>query len=192
MPGRSKWFERLALLSIVTTVVGCATQPGTPQRAGHSNIASKGLQGGIANESLSSLESVLRSRLVSTDAIVLAEPGLIRVRFAAAAVFSVDAAELSTDAGEILQPLAKALMDAPATTVEVSTYTDGLDSGAHALGFTQQRADLIGSYLNQHGVASNRIRTRGEGQINPITGNYEPEDRRANRRVEISISALSS
>jgi outer membrane protein OmpA-like peptidoglycan-associated protein len=192
MPGRSQWFKSLALISIVTAVVGCATQPGTPKRAGHSNIASKASRDGIANESLNSLESVLRSRLVSTDAIVLAEPGLIRIRFAAAAVFSVDAAELSSDADEILQPLAEALMGAPATSVDVTTYTDGLDSGAHALGFTQQRADLIGSYLTQHGVASTRIRTRGEGQTRPITGNSEPEDRRANRRVEISISALSS
>ena len=147
---------------------------------------------GKSTERLTSLESVLRSRLVSTDAVVLSDPGLVRIRFIVAAAFSADAAEFSSDADEILQPLAEAITEFPATRVEVRVYTDDLDSSPHALGLTQQRAELIGSYLTQHGIASNRINARGEGPINPIKGNSEPEDRRANRRVEISISALSS
>jgi outer membrane protein OmpA-like peptidoglycan-associated protein len=117
---------------------------------------------------------------------------LIRVRVIAAAIFLADAADLSSGAGEVLQPLAAVLMDSPATSVEVRAYTDDLGSGPRALALTQQRADMVALYFTQHGIAAGRIHARGEGQTDPVEGNTDPEGRRANRRVEILISALSS
>jgi outer membrane protein OmpA-like peptidoglycan-associated protein len=188
---RMERVARLALVGCIVCLVGCASQPGAQQKAGRLS-APRSSHGGMQGEPLRGLESALRSRLASTDAVVLADSGFIRVRVIAAAIFLADAADLSSAAGEVLQPLAATLVDSPATSVEVRAYTDDLDSSPRALALTQQRADMVALYFTQHGIATERIHARGEGQAEPVEGNTGPEGRRANRRVEILISALSS
>jgi len=189
---RLEWMAGMAFMAVIAGLVGCASRSANLQTPGRSNVLSSASHANTSAGSLSNVGSVLRSRLASTDAVVVTGPGVIRVRFIDAAIFSPDAAGLSSDADEILLPLAVALAESPGTNVEVQAYSDDLDSIPQALATTQRRAELVGLYLTEHGVASGRIRIRGEGRIGPIEDNSQPEGRRANRRVEILISALSS
>jgi outer membrane protein OmpA-like peptidoglycan-associated protein len=141
---------------------------------------------------LASLDTELRGRLVSTDAVLSGNTGRIRIRVISQAIFVADTVDLAPGADEILQPLAALLSDYRETGVEVHCYTDDLDSSPAAKALTLQRAEMVSAYLANHGITSRRLRANGEGSSEPIAGNSTPESRRANRRIEIIISALSS
>jgi outer membrane protein OmpA-like peptidoglycan-associated protein len=185
-----RWVGKLILFGTLAAFYSCAHRPSGPQTAGHAGLApeSRAAQPVLP----SGLEGALRARLISTDAVLAEARGSLRIRVVAQALFSPDAVELSSVAEEVLQPLAVTLAAYPATIIDVHTYTDSLDPTLAARSQTQQRADNIAAYLLRHGIPTEHVRAHGEGQSAPIDENAGPEGRRANRRIEIVISALSS
>jgi len=71
-------------------------------------------------------------------------------------------------------------------------YTDATGSETYNQQFSQQRAGVIATYLAAHGIPAHRIIARGGGESAPLPAENTPEGRDLNRRVEFSISALSS
>jgi outer membrane protein OmpA-like peptidoglycan-associated protein len=182
----------LVFAGIFIALAGCANQPASSKATGRSGAHPRPPLAGAETAQLASVESALRGRLVSTDAFLVDDPGHIRLRVTAPALFLPDTANLMTGADAVLEPLAASLSDKSAISVDVRCYADDLDQSPAAVRLTQQRAETVAAYLAHHGVASERIQSHGEGSSAPIAINSEPEGRRANRRIEIIISALSS
>lgn len=107
--------------------------------------------------------------------------------------FEYNSAKLTAQAHDRLDNVVNALQGADSVSVEVDGHTDSRGSAAYNLKLSQQRADSVKSYLVTHGVAADRLTTRGFGETRPVAPNTKPngEDnpagRAQNRRVELHV-----
>jgi outer membrane protein OmpA-like peptidoglycan-associated protein len=69
--------------------------------------------------------------------------------------------------------------------VEVAGHTDGRGSSAHNLDLSTRRAKAVMNYFTRHGIAADRLTSKGYGETQPVGNNYTEEGRVKNRRVEL-------
>lgn len=69
----------------------------------------------------------------------------------------------------------------------VDGHTDSEGSRADNLELSEQRAEKISQYLQEHGVAAEKITTRWHGERYPVVSNRTREGRAKNRRVTIRL-----
>lgn len=93
--------------------------------------------------------------------------------------------ELTPSARGALDDVAQVLRAHPSERVEIAGYTDNVGEQRRNTWLSQTRADAVKLYLSQHGVARDRMVTRGYGPADPVASNATPEGRARNRRVEI-------
>jgi outer membrane protein OmpA-like peptidoglycan-associated protein len=72
--------------------------------------------------------------------------------------------------------------------VEVRGHTDFLGSDEYNIALSDARSRAVKKYLVEHGIAANRITTRGMGKSHPVAPNDTEIGRRLNRRTEIIIT----
>lgn len=103
--------------------------------------------------------------------------------------FEVGSHELSQDAKQRLDVVARGLKERPGRAITVAGYTDskGKPEGNRTL--SQKRADAVKAYLESQGVPSSRIVSQGRGPNNPVASNKTEAGRAENRRVEITLHA---
>ena len=104
--------------------------------------------------------------------------------------FPVAQASLSPEAQARLDAFIEKLKgDNRNVYVEVQGHTDatGSKEGNYRLG--EERAEAVRRYLNQHGVALNRIATISYGADAPVAPNNTRAGRQANRRVVLIVMA---
>jgi outer membrane protein OmpA-like peptidoglycan-associated protein len=104
--------------------------------------------------------------------------------------FPVSKATLSPEAQTRLDAFVDKLKtDNRNVYVEVQGHTDatGSKDGNYRLG--EERAEAVRRYLNEHGVALNRIGTISYGQDAPVAPNNNKVGRQANRRVVLIVLA---
>ncbi len=89
----------------------------------------------------------------------------------------------STDLDKLIQ----FLNDNPATRLEIQGHTDNTGSVPLNNKLSQARAESVVKYLNQKGIATDRLTAKGYGQSMPITTNTTEEGRQQNRRVEMKV-----
>jgi outer membrane protein OmpA-like peptidoglycan-associated protein len=102
--------------------------------------------------------------------------------------FPVKAHELSPEAKARLTELADRLKsENQSVYLEIQGHTDarGADELNEKLG--QERAEAVRRYLNQQGIALNRMSTISYGKTTPVAPNDTPEGRAQNRRVVIVV-----
>jgi outer membrane protein OmpA-like peptidoglycan-associated protein len=73
--------------------------------------------------------------------------------------------------------------------VEVQGHTDSTGSKEGNIRLGEERAEAVRRYLNQRGVALNRIGTISYGADAPVAPNTNREGRQANRRVVLIVLA---
>ena len=73
--------------------------------------------------------------------------------------------------------------------VEVQGHTDATGSKQANYRLGEERAEVVRRYLNQHGVALNRIGTISYGADAPVAPNNNRAGRSANRRVVLIVLA---
>lgn len=117
------------------------------------------------------------------DEVILNMPGDI--------TFKSGSADLSADFYKVLNSVAKVLNKYDKTIVSVVGYTDNTGSAAKNLTLSQQRAQSVATYLQNQKVKRERFVIEGMGQDEPIASNKTPEGRAQNRRVEISLTAIT-
>lgn len=106
--------------------------------------------------------------------------------------FETDQSALSDVAQGILDRV-QALMEAsPERQLRISGHTDSVGDEAYNLGLSQRRADSVADYLEQMGVARERMTIEAFGETRPAADNETPEGRARNRRVEIEVVAEDS
>ncbi|WP_374575142.1 OmpA family protein [Phenylobacterium sp.] len=104
--------------------------------------------------------------------------------------FDAGSATLSPEAQSRLDAFVEKLKsDNRNVYVEIQGYTDARGSEAANEQLGAKRAEAVRRYLNEHGVALNRMSTISYGSENPIAPNDTAEGRAANRRVVLIVLA---
>lgn len=126
---------------------------------------------------------------LSTRTTVLAgnHPALV-VTLPEAVLFPFGSAELRPDAEAPLHHVVDLLRRHPRAHAEVGGHTDSVGSAAYNQTLSQQRAVAVVDWLVAHDVAPSLLRPVGYGATRPVAGNATEEDRRRNRRVELTVS----
>ena len=102
--------------------------------------------------------------------------------------FPTNVHDLSTEAQQRLNELADRLkMENKNVYLEIQGHTDakGSDDLNDKLG--EERAEAVRRYLNQQGIALNRMSTISYGKGSPVAPNDTPQGRAQNRRVVIIV-----
>jgi outer membrane protein OmpA-like peptidoglycan-associated protein len=102
--------------------------------------------------------------------------------------FPVDKHALSPEAQQRLDELVQRLKSENHNVyLEIQGYTDSTGTPEYNDKLGQERADAVRRYLNEQGVALNRMATISYGQDKPAAPNDTREGRAQNRRVAIVV-----
>lgn len=102
-------------------------------------------------------------------------------------LFATSRSELTGGAPEGLRNLAGFLSQYPDRSIVIEGHTDSVGSATANFGLSQRRADTVRSFLADQGVPTNRMRTTGLGEGNPVASNDSATGHQRNRRVEVII-----
>lgn len=92
-----------------------------------------------------------------------------------------------------LNETVRILNDNPTLSVLIEGYADAVGPESFNLRLSRARAEAVRDYLVASGVAADRLRVVGRGEIEPLApnarddGSDNPEGRAVNRRVELSV-----
>ncbi len=102
--------------------------------------------------------------------------------------FPTDVHALSPEAQQRLNELADKLkMENQNVYLEIQGHTDARGSADYNEKLGEERADAVRRYLNQQGVALNRMSTISYGKDSPVAPNNTSQGRAQNRRVVIIV-----
>ena len=101
--------------------------------------------------------------------------------------FGFDESVLTPDSHEILDRVARALLEPQWATVrfEVAGHTSSIATEAYNQALSERRAEAVRAYLVSRGVENGRITARGYGETQPLVPNNTEGDAWQNRRVEL-------
>src|SRR6185295_15511622 len=95
----------------------------------------------------------------------------IAVTFASGILFPFNSSDMLPAGRENLRQLAQSLQRYPGTEVLIVGHTDNVGSDAYNQQLSERRAMSAKSYLVSMGIPSDRIRTAGRGEAEPIASN---------------------
>jgi outer membrane protein OmpA-like peptidoglycan-associated protein len=88
---------------------------------------------------------------------------------------------------DLLDEVARALLDNPQIRVSIEGHTDNQGPDDYNQDLSERRAASVRRYLISQGVESERLRSKGYGESQPIDDNRTASGRAENRRVEFLI-----
>jgi len=104
--------------------------------------------------------------------------------------FPVDGHELSDEAIAKLDDFANRLKSENKNVyLEIQGHTDATGSDMYNFKLGEERAEAVRRYLNQKGVALNRMSTISYGKAEPVDDNKTKDGRAKNRRVVVVVLA---
>jgi outer membrane protein OmpA-like peptidoglycan-associated protein len=95
---------------------------------------------------------------------------------------------LSADAQLKLAKLSGIIQAHPGLNLAIEGYTDTTGTADFNLKLSQQRADVVRTFLIAQGLSPDTITSKGLGEANPVADNSTAAGRKLNRRVEIIVS----
>ena len=101
-------------------------------------------------------------------------------------LFDFDKDEIKPDAFERLDAIAAILEKNPAMSVEIQGHTDNIGTKEYNMDLSQRRANAVAKYLEDKGIARDRLAATGFGFEKPVALNSTDYGRSLNRRVEIN------
>jgi outer membrane protein OmpA-like peptidoglycan-associated protein len=102
--------------------------------------------------------------------------------------FETNAAILQTISNNELDALVRYLKTTSNAHILIEGHTDNTGTAVQNNLLSLQRANAIANYLQQKGIAANRILTKGLGSSMPIADNKTAEGRAKNRRTSFTIT----
>lgn len=99
--------------------------------------------------------------------------------------FEFNKATLRSESDAALQAVADALKRRAKLKLEVAGHTDNVGDDGYNQKLSEARANAVKTWLTSHGVAADRLRSKGYGKTSPVTSNDTDEGRAKNRRVEL-------
>jgi outer membrane protein OmpA-like peptidoglycan-associated protein len=94
---------------------------------------------------------------------------------------------LLPDSYEQLDKLVQALHKNPDMQIEISGHTENVGEARLNQALSEQRAQVVASYLIRKGIGEERVTAKGYGGSRPVAGNATEAERARNRRVEFTI-----
>lgn len=102
--------------------------------------------------------------------------------------FDFNKATLKSESEAALTAVAGALGKRPKLKVLVVGHTDSVGDDASNQKLSDARAAAVVTWLQKHGIAAERLASRGFGETQPISDNDSDAGRAKNRRVELSCA----
>ena len=149
-----------------------------------------GAAGGAATGYMDIQARRLRQELVGTGVQVQEMNGQVRLIMPSNITFATDSAVFQTSFNRVLDSVAKVIKEYNKTAVQIVGYTDNTGTVAYNNQLSLKRAQAVATYLQNRGVAANRLSVTGMGPNNPIASNATAAGREQNRRVEITLINL--
>jgi iron complex outermembrane receptor protein len=100
--------------------------------------------------------------------------------------FATNSAKLLPQSASVLDNAVRQLKQNPNVAIEIRGYTDNRGSAAYNQKLSQQRAESVLQYLQEHGL-TNHLTAKGFGKEDPIADNSTNDGRLTNRRVALHI-----
>ena len=141
---------------------------------------------------LADQELGLRTALAPTAAVIEHADGAVIVHCPVRLTFAADRAELLPAGTALLDELARSLREYKRTQLVVAVYTDTIGSSEYNQQQAQARAGVVVAYLQIRGISPERLVARGVGEAAQLPAPDTPEGRDLNRRLELTITPLSS
>ncbi|MGB8931768.1 MAG: OmpA family protein [Anaeromyxobacteraceae bacterium] len=94
------------------------------------------------------------------------------------------------DSQNLLNQVVAVLNDFPKMRISIEGHTDNVGTEASNMRLSQRRAEAVGAYLIQKGIAADRLESVGFGPTRPIASNKTVMGRSQNRRTEFRIVTL--
>jgi outer membrane protein OmpA-like peptidoglycan-associated protein len=104
--------------------------------------------------------------------------------------FDFKKAVLKAESFPELNRLVDLMKEKGSMTVEIAGHTDAMGPEDYNMLLSEFRARAVTKYLNEKGIAADRISTVFFGESKPIESNETKEGRKKNRRVEFKIVKL--
>jgi OOP family OmpA-OmpF porin len=101
--------------------------------------------------------------------------------------FAVNGAALDAASSKGMADDIAVLKANPGVRVRVDGHTDSDGSAAYNQSLSERRAASVRDYLVSQGLAADRFEIKGFGESKPIAPNDSAENKRRNRRVELTI-----
>lgn len=106
--------------------------------------------------------------------------------------FGFDSSDLTSNARGALNEVARILTQYDDTRVNIGGHTDSTGDTGYNQRLSERRAQAVGNYLSQSGVAGSRLNMTGYGENQPVANNNSEQGRAQNRRVEITLTPIQS
>jgi OmpA-OmpF porin, OOP family len=104
--------------------------------------------------------------------------------------FDFDKSTLTSASFPELNRIVTLMNEKPGMQIEIAGHTDNTGTESYNFGLSERRAKSVVKYLNEKGVAQNRVATVFFGESKPVSTNDTKEGRKKNRRVEFKILKL--
>ncbi len=201
------------MLAVALTVAGCQTGGSGPSRTvigAGGGAATGALIGGLAADDggtgaalgalagalagggigyyLDQQAAQLERQVAGTGATVERRGNAIFLSLPGDVTFEFDSAEIEPRFYPTLDDVARTVRQYDETRIEVTGHTDSVGSDDYNQTLSEDRAFSVASYLVRQGVASDRVRARGQGELQPLAPNDTDVGRARNRRVDIVIT----
>lgn len=99
--------------------------------------------------------------------------------------FDFNKSNIKPESEPVLKQMLALFTADPAYKAEVGGHTDNVGGGAYNMKLSDQRAAAVKAWLVAHGVAADRVSSRGYGMTQPLVPNNSDANRAKNRRVEL-------
>jgi outer membrane protein OmpA-like peptidoglycan-associated protein len=107
--------------------------------------------------------------------------------------FELDRATIKPESNDLMDEISDVVKNNPQIErLSIEGHTDDSGADKHNQKLSEQRAASVLGYLVQHGVAADRLVSKGWGKTKPIADNASEEGREQNRRVEFLIVQQST
>jgi len=104
--------------------------------------------------------------------------------------FDFDKSVLKPESFPELNRIVSLMNERSAMNVEIAGHADATGPDEYNMDLSHRRANAVGTYLGEKGIAVDRVTVTYFGESNPIDTNATREGRRKNRRVEFKILKL--
>lgn len=150
------------------------------------------LAGGAIGNYMDRQQAQLRHDLAGTGVSVTRMGDNITLNMPGNITFKTGSSELDPSFYKVLNSVNLVVKKYDKTVVEVAGHTDNTGAAEYNQQLSERRANSVAQYLESQGLANNRVVTVGAGETRPVADNATPEGRQANRRVELTLTPLTS
>ena len=136
-------------------------------------------------------EAKLRAQLQGTGVSVTRNGNDLILNMPGNITFKTASSDLNSNFYKVLDSVTLVLKEFDKTLIDVEGHTDSDGDDAYNQQLSMQRASSVGTYLQSHGVNSQRIVAVGAGEGRPVATNNSADGRQQNRRVELKLQPIT-